>query len=122
MTIFILMALLAGTPEGGEDGVHLKVNSVKPDTVVLDSLKAEKPDASAPVKPLEEALKEDSTRVLPQPLPGKRKIKGIRKKAVVLKRFTGNEKKVKEEGEKESQLKSVPLSPEKAEEKGKPKE
>ena len=122
MTIFILMALLAGTPEGGKNGVHLKADSVKPDTAVLDSLKVEKPDTSAPVRPLEEALKEDSTKVLPQPLPGKRRIKGIRKRAVVLKMFTGNEKKVKEEEEGGPQLKSEPLPPEKAEEKGKPKE
>jgi len=122
MTIFLLVALLAGTLKGKDDGKLLKAETVKPDTAVIDSLKAEKPDTTVPVKPLEEALKEDSTKVLPQPLPGKRKIKGIRKRAVVLKMFTGNEKKVKEEGEEGFQLKSEPLPPEKAEEKEKPKE
>ena len=122
MAIFLLVALLAGTPKGKDDGKLLKAETVKSDTAVIDSLKAEKPDTTVPVKPLEEALKEDSTKVLPQPLPGKRKIKGIRKRAVVLKMFTGNEKKVKEEGEEGFQLKSEPLPPEKAEEKEKPKE
>ncbi len=122
MTIFLLMALLAGTPKEGNNNALLKADTVKLGTVAIDSLKAERPDTSAPVKPIEEALKEDSTKVLPQPLPGKRKIKGVKKRAVVLKRFTGSEKEVEKEKVKKSQLKPLPVPPEKASEKGKSKE
>ena len=122
MMVFLLLALLAGTPEAEGNAVLLKADTVKVDTAVPDSPKAKKPENADLAKPLEEGLKEDSTRVLPQPLPGKRKIKSIKMSAVVLKGLAGAEKEVGKDGKLKAQLKSLPLPLDKAREKERPKE
>ena len=122
MMAFLLLALLAGTPEAEGNAVLLKADTTKVDTAVPDSPKAKKPENADLAKPLEEGLKEDLARVLPQPLPGKRKIKSIKKSAVVLKGLAGAEKEVGKDGKLGAQLESLPLPSDKAREKERPKE
>ena len=122
MMAFLLLALLAGTPETEGNAVLLKAGTAKVDTAVPDSPKAKKPENADLAKPLEEGLKEDLARVLPQPLPGKRKIKSIKKSAVVLKGLAGAEKEVGNNGKLRAQLESLPLPSDKAREKERPKE